>query len=132
MDATTLLQDLIRLPSVNPMGRDLPAEICFESRVSDYLVEFLASLGVPHERIEVAPGRANVIARVDSPGATRTLLLDAHQDTVPVDAQRLFLDTPQTGTQRDVFAGGAEPVQPFGKQCQKPPLPASGNNAVEA
>jgi len=89
MDALSLLQDLIRLPSVNPMGRDLPAGICLESRVSDYLVDALESLDVPHERIEVAPGRANVIARIDSPRATRTILLDAHQDTVPVDGMTI-------------------------------------------
>lgn len=89
MDASTLLQNLIRLPSVNPMGRELPAEICFEARVSDYLVEFFKSLDVACERIEVAPGRANVIARVDSPGATRTIVLDAHQDTVPIDGMTI-------------------------------------------
>ena len=89
MDALTLLQDLIRLPSVNPMGRELPGEICLESRMSDYLVEFFKSLDVAYERLEVAPGRANVIARIDSPGATRTIVLDAHQDTVPIDGMTI-------------------------------------------
>ncbi|HLQ46889.1 MAG TPA: M20 family metallopeptidase, partial [Planctomycetaceae bacterium] len=37
------------------------------------------------QRIEVAAGRANVLARFESPGAKRTVLLDAHQDTVPTD-----------------------------------------------
>lgn len=89
MDPALLLQDLIRLPSVNPMGRELPHEICLEARMSDYLVDVFKSLDVPYERIEVAPGRANVIARVDSPGAARTILLDAHQDTVPVDGMTI-------------------------------------------
>ena len=37
-DLTRLLADLVRLPSVNPMGRtDLPADILYESRVGRHL-----------------------------------------------------------------------------------------------
>ena len=36
-----------------------------------------------------APGRDNILARFDSPGATKTLLLEAHQDTVPVDGMTI-------------------------------------------
>src|SRR6516165_8911900 len=84
-ETTRLLRDLVALPSVNPMGRDLPADIVFEHRVADYLERFFDGLGVPCERQEVAPQRANVVARLEIPGARRTLLLEAHQDTVPVD-----------------------------------------------
>ena len=81
-----LLADLVRLPSVNPMGRtDLPAELLYESRVTAYLEARLRDLGVPFERQTVAPGRDNLVARYTPPGATRTLLWEAHQDTVPVD-----------------------------------------------
>jgi acetylornithine deacetylase len=81
-----LLRQLVAIPSVNPMGRDLSGDEFMEGRLSDFLEAHFRRLGVPCERIEVAPGRANVIARFDSPGATRTVLLDAHQDTVPTDA----------------------------------------------
>ncbi len=80
-----LLRQLVAIPSVNPMGRAVAGPEFLESRLSDFLESFFRPLGVPHERIEVAPGRANVIARFDSPGARRTILLDAHQDTVPTD-----------------------------------------------
>jgi acetylornithine deacetylase len=80
-----LLRDLVSLPSVNPMGRDLPADVALEHRVTDYLEQFFRGLGVPCERQPVAPLRANVVARIESPGARRTLLLEAHQDTVPTD-----------------------------------------------
>lgn len=89
MDPLDLLKQLVAIPSVNPMGRDLSGPEFFESRVSDWLARFFRSLGVPHERIEVVPGRANVIARYDAPGARTTILLDAHQDTVPVDGMTI-------------------------------------------
>src|SRR5437879_9279078 len=84
-EATRLLRELVALPSVNPMGRDLPASIALEHRVTDYLEQFFRSLGVPFERQPVAPQRENIVARLDMPGAKRTLILEAHQDTVPVD-----------------------------------------------
>jgi acetylornithine deacetylase len=84
-DPTPLLRDLVALPSVNPMGRDLPPAIVWEHRVTDYLEQFFRGLGVPYERQPVAPQRANIVAHLDMPGAKRTLLLEAHQDTVPID-----------------------------------------------
>src|SRR5439155_2416998 len=85
MDPLPLLQDLVAIPSVNPMGRDLSGPDFLEGRVSDYLEDFFRRLGATCQRIEVAPGRANVLARFESPGAKATVLLDAHQDTVPTD-----------------------------------------------
>jgi acetylornithine deacetylase len=85
VDTTPLLRDLVALPSVNPMGRPNPGPECYEHRVTNYLETFLRDLGVPCERQPVAPLRDNLVARWDCPGARRTLLLEAHQDTVPVD-----------------------------------------------
>ena len=85
MDPVDLLKDLVAIPSVNPMGRDLSGPEFLEGRVSDYLEGVFQSLGVKYQRIEVVPGRANLIARFDSPNAKTTVLLDAHQDTVPTD-----------------------------------------------
>ena len=79
-----ILSELVALPSVNPMGGPADLSICFEGRVSDWLVDFFRAIGATYERIEVSPGRDNVIARYNSPGADFTILLDAHQDTVPV------------------------------------------------
>jgi acetylornithine deacetylase len=95
MDPVRLLKDLIALPSVNPMGRALTGPEFFEGRMTAYLLDFFQRLGVPAERIDVAPvpgtdlKRANVIARLDNPASRVTLLIDAHQDTVPVDGMTI-------------------------------------------
>lgn len=85
MDPISILKELIAIPSVNPMGRDLSGPEYLETRVTASLERLFARHEIEHQRIEVAPGRCNVIARIDQPGRRRTVLLDAHQDTVPVD-----------------------------------------------
>jgi len=89
MDAAEILKDLVAIPSVNPMGRDVSGPEYLETRMSDYLQNFFQKLGVECQRIEVLPGRHNVIARLDRPGSQTTVLLDAHQDTVPVDGMTI-------------------------------------------
>jgi acetylornithine deacetylase len=89
VDPIALLTDLVRIPSVNPMGRDVAGPEFLETRVTAYLLELLGRLGADCERVEVAPGRANVFARIDRPGARATVLLDAHQDTVPTDGMTI-------------------------------------------
>lgn len=83
-----LLAELVRRPSVNPMGRtDLPPEITYESRVTAFLEEQLRELGVEFHRQIVAPGRDNLIATYTPPSpAPFSALFEVHQDTVPVDA----------------------------------------------
>lgn len=87
MTSTTLLRDLVFLPSVNPMGRLWSSDaILYEHRVTAYLEDFYRMRSIACERQKVAPQRDNIIARVDSPGAKRTFLFEVHQDTVPVEA----------------------------------------------
>jgi acetylornithine deacetylase len=84
-ETTRLLRDLVALPSINPMGRALHGDEIFEHQVTAYLENFFRALGVPIERQLIAPRRENIIARYECPGSRRTLLLEAHQDTVPTD-----------------------------------------------
>lgn len=67
------------------MGRALQGPELYEHRVTDYLEKFFRELGVPYERQAVAPKRENIVARYEPAGATSTLVLEAHQDTVPTD-----------------------------------------------
>lgn len=85
LEIIRVLRDLVALPSVNPMGRDLKGPEIFEHRVTAYLRDYFTNLGVDYEIQPVAPLRENIVARWDCPGATRTLVFEAHQDTVPVD-----------------------------------------------
>src|SRR5216683_6377310 len=84
MNTADLLRDLVRLPSVNPMGRAVSGSTFLENRVTVYLSNYFANLGAPFERQFIAPNRENVVARYDA-GSTRTIVFEAHQDTVPVD-----------------------------------------------
>jgi acetylornithine deacetylase/succinyl-diaminopimelate desuccinylase-like protein len=81
-----LLADLIRRPSVNPMGRDVSGPEYLEGRVTDFLVQRFTELGLPWARQPVAPGRDNVVVRLDATVPRAPVILwDAHQDTVPVE-----------------------------------------------
>src|SRR5690242_12004353 len=63
LPAHRLLQDLVRIPSVNPMGRAVTGDQFYEHRVTDYLEEFFRDLGVAYDRRPVAPLRDNIVAR---------------------------------------------------------------------
>jgi acetylornithine deacetylase len=89
MDPLEILHDLIAIPSVNPMGREVTGPEFLETRLGEHLAGFFHALGVECQRREVLPGRFNVIARLDRPGASTTVLLDAHQDTVPVEGMTI-------------------------------------------
>ncbi len=89
IDPLPILKDLVSIPSVNPMGRDLTGDDYFEGKLTEYLKNYLQRHSIDFEVVEITKGRANVLARVDCPNATRTVLLDAHQDTVPIDGMTI-------------------------------------------
>lgn len=83
-DVTELLQELIRIPSVNPDGDPGTPDVG-EEKIADYLADFLSRLGAEVELHEVLPGRPNVVARFPSSRAGKPkLLLAPHTDTVSV------------------------------------------------
>jgi acetylornithine deacetylase len=88
-ETTSLLSDLVALPSVNPMGRPLDPAILFEHRVTAYLENYFRGLGVRWERQSIAPQRDNIVAYYEPPDAAWTLVLEVHQDTVPVDGMTI-------------------------------------------
>lgn len=99
-----LLQDLVRLPSINPMGRAVAGDLFYENRVTGFLERFFVDLGVPFKRTPVAPLRENIVARYEPPGAKWTVLFEVHQDTVPVDGMTI-----------DPFAGDIRDGKLYGR-----------------
>jgi acetylornithine deacetylase/succinyl-diaminopimelate desuccinylase family protein len=98
-DLARLLSDLVAIPSVNPMGRALSGPEFFETKLTAYLEQWFDALGVRHERLPVAPGRDNLLAWYDQPGARPRVLFDVHQDTVPVGGMTIppFIPTIEQG-----------------------------------
>lgn len=85
MSVTQLLTDLIAIPSINPMGRELDGPEYLEAGMTDYLQNWFSDLGVEWRRMELQPRRSNIVARFAGRSDRPVVLLDAHQDTVPVD-----------------------------------------------
>ncbi len=94
-NVAAILADLVRRPSVNPMGRSLVGPEYLEGQVTDYLLRRLAAIGIGAIRQPVAPGRDNVVALLPAslPNAP-VLVWDVHQDTVPVDGMTIEPFTP--------------------------------------
>src|SRR3990167_9474053 len=128
MDPIPLLKDLVSIPSVNPMGRDLTGDEYLETRLSDYLSAYFQRENIPFERVEIAPGRSNILARCDSPGSKITVLMDAHQDTVPVDGMVIPPYEPRIADGKlygrgscDIKGGGAAMLAAFTRLVKEQP-----------
>ncbi len=93
LDVVSLLRDLVRIPSVNPMGKPVSGPEYFEYAVTDYLQQLFTQQGWAWERQPVLPLRDNIIARLE--GAVppehggRLIVWEAHQDTVPVEGMTI-------------------------------------------
>ena len=100
--ATTVLQDLIRIPSVNP---DLVSGAEGETQIAGYIADKLRGWGLAVQVQETAERRPNVIATLKGSGGGRTLLFNGHMDTVGVEG----MAEPYSGKVRDgrVYGRGA-------------------------
>jgi len=74
-DAVRLLADLVRVPTVNPPGADTEG--------AQLLARELDRRGLHPELTEIAPGQANVTARLRGTGEAPALLFNGHIDVVP-------------------------------------------------
>jgi len=83
-EALGYLRGYIRLDTSNPPGRTTEA--------AAYLAAILEKAGLRTERIEGAPGKVNLLARLPGSGCRRPVLLLNHIDTVPADRSRWSTD----------------------------------------
>ncbi len=77
MDAVELAQVLVRFDTVNPPGNETPC--------ARFLGDMLAAAGFTIAYHDLAPGRANLIARLGN-STGKPLCLTGHLDTVPLGA----------------------------------------------
>jgi acetylornithine deacetylase/succinyl-diaminopimelate desuccinylase-like protein len=81
-----LLQELIKIPSVNPSHASPDqADIAGEQRMADFLKIWLEGIGAEVTLEEIEPGRPNLIARFAPLDGRPRILLGPHLDTVGID-----------------------------------------------
>ena len=75
-------QDLVRINSINPI---LVSGAPGEAEVADYTARTLGDLGLEVIRHEPEPGRVSITGRLKGTGGGKSLMLNAHYDTVGVE-----------------------------------------------
>src|SRR5215467_7536104 len=76
------LADLVRINSINPT---LVPGGAGEAEIADYVSGALGRAGLDVRKIEPEPGRASVVGVLEGARKGRSLMLNAHHDTVGVD-----------------------------------------------
>ena len=87
-----LLQELVRIPSVNPAFLAGNTTSGGESDITDLLQDFFQNLGWQWLRQEVHPGRENIVAVCRASGSAavrKPVLWEVHQDTVGVEGMKI-------------------------------------------
>src|SRR5256714_548762 len=105
-EVTSVLQELIRLDTVNPPGN--------ETRAAEYLRAYLEESGVACELYARIPERASLVARIPGRGDGPSLLFLSHTDTVLADASEW-----QVGPRAGRPPGGS-PARPPGRAAARP------------
>ena len=96
-EAVEVLQELLRLDTVNPPGN--------ETLAAELLRAYLEDSGVECELYAKVPERANLVSRLPGRGDGPTLLLLSHTDTVLADPAEWSVD-PWSGALRDDHVWG--------------------------
>ena len=84
-DVAQLTSDLVAIQSVNP---DLVDEGGGEADIASFVASWLREQGLVVEIVEPVPRRPSVVAVLRGKGGGRTLMLNAHMDTVGVGGMR--------------------------------------------
>src|SRR2546421_413426 len=74
-----LISQLVAIESVNP---DLVASGSGEAAIAQFVATWLSDAGLSVEIVEPAPGRPSVVGLLRGTGGGRSLMLNAHMDTV--------------------------------------------------
>lgn len=98
---TSLLQDLVRIESVNPG--------VYEHAMGERVTELLEPTGADLTAVEMFDGRHSIAAVVGDSSNGPTLVLNGHMDTVPVEDEDEWTVDPFAGVIKDgaVYGRGA-------------------------
>jgi len=100
-DVLVLLQELIRIPSVN-YGEGKGDE----KAAAQYCADKLAEVGIESELIETGPNRVNVVAKIPGVDQSRPgIVVHGHLDVVPANADDWSVD-PFGGILKDGYIWG--------------------------
>lgn len=101
---TNLTQELVRIDSTNP---NLCADGKGETEIGEYVATTLRALGMDATVSEVGPGRVNTVGVLKGSGGGKSLLLNAHMDTVGVEGMSI-----------DPFGGELKDGRVYGRGAQ--------------
>jgi acetylornithine deacetylase len=98
-------ETLVRLIQTNSINPTLTPGAPGEREIAEWIAASLRSVGLSAEIFEPAPGRTSVLGKLAGSGGGRSLMLNAHCDTVPVGG----MADPFSGAIRDgkVYGRGA-------------------------
>lgn len=95
--AVALLRELLRFDTTNPPGD--------EAACAEHVAEHLRGSGLEPRLLAEIPGRPNVVARMRGDGDEPPLLLNAHLDVVPAEAEH-WMHPPFAGEVHDGWIWG--------------------------
>jgi acetylornithine deacetylase len=84
IDRKYALDTLARLVQINSINPTLAPGAPGEKEIATFIAESLRACGLAAETLEPAPGRTSVLGRLAGTGGGRSLMLNAHCDTVDV------------------------------------------------
>ena len=112
-----LLEQLVSIDSVNPT---LVPGGAGEAEIGRFVATWLEEHGVATDYGELAPSRANVVGRVTGSGGGRSLMLNAHMDTVGLGGPDGAL-TPRIDDDRMYGRGAYDMKAASRRSCSSPP-----------
>jgi acetylornithine deacetylase len=82
---TKLLGEMVKIESINP---DLVPGGSGEKEVAEFTANYMSDAGLEAYIQEIIPGRCNAVGILRGTGGGKTLLIDAHLDTVSVEGMK--------------------------------------------